>query len=240
MNTCKNCGNKFEGNYCSNCGQAANTHAINAHFVWHDIQHGLFHIHGGFFYTAIKLFIKPGYSIREYVRGARVRHFGPISMLILVGTLYGFLYHILHINVMKYAPHGIMDFDKLNEWVATHYSFITLFTIPFYSLFSFLIFKKQSYNFFEHIVLNCYLGAQRLSLHILALPLLYFAHNQGDINFVSGVLAVLDILLLFRGYVQFFNGMSKTKAFFYTAASYILATLTITILVSIFLAVMIT
>ena len=239
MNICKNCGNKFEGKYCSNCGQDAHTHFINGHYIWHDIQHGLLHIHKGFFYTAAQLFIRPGECIRGFIKGKRIQHFGPISMLILVGTLYGFLYHTLHVNVMKFAPHEIMDFDKLNEWVATHYAFITLFTIPFYALFSNLIFRKQGYNFYEHIVLNCYLAAQRLSFHILALPLFLFAKNQGEINFVSGVLTVLDILLLFRGYVQFFNGMTRTKAFFYTTVSYLLATFTIVTLFSIFLATMI-
>jgi hypothetical protein len=72
--TCKNCHQTYTGNYCNNCGQPADTHKINIHYLWHDIQHGLFHFDKGVTYTAKQLFTRPGHSIREFIEGKRVKH----------------------------------------------------------------------------------------------------------------------------------------------------------------------
>ena len=89
--TCKNCNQTFKGHYCNNCGQPADTHKINAHFLWHDIQHGLLHFDNGIPYSIKQLFIRPGHSIREFIEGKRVRHFKPLSLVAVLGALYGFL-----------------------------------------------------------------------------------------------------------------------------------------------------
>ncbi|MBC8155688.1 MAG: DUF3667 domain-containing protein [Bacteroidetes bacterium] len=77
---CQNCNSELNGNFCSHCGQSSNTHRLNFHFLWHDIQHGLLHIDKGILYTTKELFTRPGHSIREFLLGKRVKHFKPISL----------------------------------------------------------------------------------------------------------------------------------------------------------------
>jgi hypothetical protein len=86
--TCKNCHQVYTGHYCNNCGQSAETHKINAHFLWHDIQHGLLHFDEGILFSLRQLFTRPGHSIREFIDGKRVRHFKPISLVVVLATLY--------------------------------------------------------------------------------------------------------------------------------------------------------
>ena len=76
----KNCNHHFKGNFCSNCGQKAKTEKINFHFLWHDIQHGLFHFDSGILYTAKQLFTKPGMAIKEFIEGNRIKHFKPLLL----------------------------------------------------------------------------------------------------------------------------------------------------------------
>ncbi len=52
---CKNCGNHFNYEFCGHCGQTVDTHDINWHFLWHDIQHGLLHFEKGILYTTKEL-----------------------------------------------------------------------------------------------------------------------------------------------------------------------------------------
>lgn len=66
---CKNCDNTFEGNFCNNCGQSKDTHKLSMHYIWHDLQHGIFHFDNGIFYTIKNLLTKPGVSIREFIEG---------------------------------------------------------------------------------------------------------------------------------------------------------------------------
>ena len=91
--TCKNCNQSFEGHFCNNCGQSAKTHQINFQFLWHDIQHGLFHFDNGILYTSKQLFTRPGNTIREFIEGKQVRHFKPFSLVIVLATVYGLLIH---------------------------------------------------------------------------------------------------------------------------------------------------
>src|SRR5208283_4811746 len=100
---CLNCHHTLTGKYCSYCGQSAATHKINVHFLWHDIQHGLLHIDKGILYTTKELFTRPGHSIREFIEGKRVRHFKPISLVLVLAGIYGLLYHFFKINMFSHV-----------------------------------------------------------------------------------------------------------------------------------------
>ena len=52
--TCKNCDQTYSGHFCNNCGQSADTHKLNLHFILHDIQHAFFHFDEGVLFTAIE------------------------------------------------------------------------------------------------------------------------------------------------------------------------------------------
>lgn len=90
---CENRHHVFKGNYCNNCGQPAETHKINMHFLWHDIQHGLLHFDKGILYYLKQLFTRPGHSVREFIKGKKGKHFKPLSLVVFLAALYGFSYH---------------------------------------------------------------------------------------------------------------------------------------------------
>ena len=100
MITCKNCGYIFKGNFCNICSQSAATKRINFEFLWEDLEHGLLHYDKGLLYSLKKLFLKPGSAIQEYIQGKRVHHFRPISMVIVLATVYALIYHLGNINIL--------------------------------------------------------------------------------------------------------------------------------------------
>lgn len=131
---CKNCSNHFEGNFCNNCGQAANTHKLNMHFIWHDLQHGLFHFDNGIFYTIKQLLTRPGYTIREFIDGKRVRHFKPLSFIFVLATVYGVLYHLFINNLYNVKPINANEdvlsaYEKVIKWTTDHFAYSTLILI---------------------------------------------------------------------------------------------------------------
>ena len=192
--TCKNCNQTFKGHYCNNCGQPADTHRINAHFLWHDIQHGLLHFDNGIPYSIKQLFIRPGHSIREFIEGKRIRHFKPLSLVAVLGALYGFLYHYFHINLFQASTDLEIDFNDYNEWMATHFAWVTIATIPIYTIGTYIVFRKQGYNFVELFVLNTFKASQRLSVQILTFPILFRMQLRslpGQLSFRSVVQALL-------------------------------------------------
>ena len=223
--TCKNCDQNYSGHFCNNCGQPADTHKLNLHFILHDIQHAFFHFDKGVLFTAKELFTRPGNSIREFIEGKRVKHFKPISLVIILATLYGVLRHLFHFSVLdKKAVSEIqgVEYESLNEWISHHYYWIILLSIPMFSLASYLVFRKQGYNFIEHFVLNAYMASQRLILRIAIFPITkYYTESSYNKLFVD-ILMLMDIVLIFWTYITFFNNLSKIKAFIYSIFSYLL------------------
>lgn len=228
--TCKNCNQTFKGHYCNNCGQSADTHKINGHFLWHDIQHGLLHFDNGIPYSIKQLFIRPGHSIREFIEGKRVRHFKPLSLVVVLAALYGFLYHYFHIDLFRNSTDAEIDVADINEWMATHFSWIIIATIPIYTIGTFVVFRKQGYNFFELFVLNTFKASQRLFVQILTFPILLYLDSVHHAEKFSSITYLIGIILIFWTNIQFFNKISRTKAFFLTILSHLIFLVVFTII----------
>ncbi len=225
---CKNCQQQATGSFCSNCGQATSTHRMNFHFVVHDIQHGLLHFDKGLFYTIKELFTRPGHSIREYVEGKRVKHFKPISMIILLATIYGFLalyFKASVSDVMVMASGGndkaINTLSKFNNWINSHFVVYSLSMLPFLSISTYLVFKKQGYNFIEHFVLNAFLTGQIMVIQLALFPFTYFYNGTPIAILITGLISTLGFMLMMWGYVQFFNKLTTTKGLVLALMSYL-------------------
>ena len=225
--TCKNCGQTYTGHYCNNCGQPAATHQLNFHFLWHEIQHGLFHFDHGFSYSAKQLFTRPGHSIRDFIEGKRVKHFKPVSLVLLLATAYGFLYHYFDISfiTIKTEPSSetsIVDSVKFNEWVGSHYAWVVLLTIPLYTIGTSIAFKKQTYNLVEYFILNTFKASQRLIISIALFPLLYYYNGTNTMRTLSFIIYLIDVVLIYWTNAQFFNKLSLKRTLLLTFLSQIL------------------
>ena len=225
--TCKNCHQTFKGHYCSNCGQTAETHKLNLHFIWHDIQHGLFHFDSGLLYTAKQLFTRPGHSIREFIEGKRIKHFKPISLVMVLATAYIASIHLLHIDLFAKSSETVISDSPINieqfrEWLTSHFAWITLLSVPLHTFGTAICFRNQGYNFIEYFVLNTYKAAQKLYVSILFIPLLYHYSGTPTVEILSKILLIIDFVLYFWTNVQFFNRLSKTTTFFLTLLTHLI------------------
>lgn len=84
---CATCGTRFEGNYCPRCGQSAKIgrYSFKKAFllfldVWGVGNRGMFR-------SIRDLILRPGYMIRDYLRGMQMAYFPPFKMLFLLCTL---------------------------------------------------------------------------------------------------------------------------------------------------------
>ena len=84
---CATCGTRFEGNYCPRCGQSARIgrYSFKKAFllfldVWGVGNRGMFR-------SIRDLLFRPGYMIRDYLRGMQMAYFPPFKMFFLLFTL---------------------------------------------------------------------------------------------------------------------------------------------------------
>jgi hypothetical protein len=233
---CLNCNAAIAGEYCSRCGQSANTHKINLHYLWHDIQHGLFHVDKGILFTTKELFTRPGNTIREFLQGKRVNHFKPISLVVILAGLYSLLSHYFGINMLAnyYELKGSgVGFDKIkaavdnvSEWVSQHYAVMTLMQIPAFSVGTYIFFKKAGYNFIEHLVINSFIAGQKLILHIVTFPIYYWFNKTTVSRPVDQTIAVIGYALAFWTIFQLFNQINYFNRFWRTFFSFLISFVT--------------
>ena len=237
--TCKNCNQHFKGNYCNNCGQAASTGRLNFDSIWEDIKYGLFHFNHKIVFTTRQLFYRPGHAIRDYIEGKRLDYFKPISFLLLLASVYALLNHYFHIQFIMEGSSDHSVFNRLgleesNEWIINHFGWLALLGVPIYSVVTFFIFRKQGYNFIEHLVTTSFLAAQRYLFLIAVFPVLYYVGTGPYRRLYGWVTLFIEFLLMMWVYLQFFKDLPKGKTFLLLLASYVLIML-ITLLVLVLL-----
>jgi hypothetical protein len=216
---CQNCNTALQGKYCSNCGQSSDTHKIDVHYLWHDIQHGLLHLDKGILFTTKELFTRPGYSIREFLEGKRVKHFKPISLVLVLAGIYGLLFHFFKINILanyivasgtdEKVNHINEVIKNMSEWTGQHYSILALLQIPIFTIGTYLCFRKSGFNFAEHLIINTFLVGQRLILHIITFPLYYFSNGTPMLIAADKIITMIGYALAFWALIQLFKYQSK-------------------------------
>lgn len=238
--SCLNCNAAIHGNNCSHCGQKADTHKINIHYLWHDVQHGLMHMDKGICYTIKELFTNPGNAIRLFIEGKRVNHFKPVSLVLVLAGLYGFLSHYFHVNMLANNIHVSgsgekynevkENIDRLTDWIAGHYSIMALLQIPLFSVGTYIAFYRAGYNFVEHLVVNAFTTAQRLTLHLATFSLYYLFNATPTLRIVAGIVDLAGYLLMTVTLIQLFNKFSTSQRIMRSVISMVISLLIISLL----------
>lgn len=194
MIDCKNCGIAFDGKFCPNCSQKADTHRLTlAHFA-HDATHAVTHTDKGILLLIKAMFTKPGLVGREYVEGKRKKYFSPITFLLIMMAIQVFvvkktdLYAKFTREVQKTfeefvqkSPNAMNDFnkrmnkaDKQASVMTDNNKLVTVIFIPLLSVLTWLFFKKSKFNYAENLVFNVLINAQMIVwfLLICVIPLL--------------------------------------------------------------------
>lgn len=212
--TCLNCNRQLIENYCQNCGQKSTTHRYSLkHFIEHDIIHGVWHVDKGILFTIKELFTRPGHSVREFVQGKRINLFNFISLIVLLLATSSFLGHYTHVKMTDLMPESSKAMMSPVEKFATEYpKLVLVITIPIYSLFSFIWFRKTKLNFTEHLVLNSYKTSGELVIGLLFTALAIFNTNIKTLIIVYYFFVVFSSLIYsIWFYYQFFSKYEYSK-----------------------------
>lgn len=202
---CKNCSSHYRGNFCSQCGQSAKVKKINASYFLHDIPHSIFHIDSGFFYTLKALITKPGFALKEYLSGKRVKHFRPFGFVVIMSSICTLLIKLFNYftnQLYKTNNKGsVIAFD--GNFFEKYPSLLIFLMIPILSIITWLFFRKKIYNYWEHFLINTYLAAY-VNVFFLALSIYqffkYFFTETYQVSFTP-------FMFLFMGYYGFAFGV---------------------------------
>lgn len=207
--------------FCSNCKQNIKPKRIDGRYILHEIEHVL-HFDRGILYTIKELLIRPGENIKNFISENRSRLVKPVIFIIITSLIYTFVNHFFHIEQSYIKIDGKKDLqlNAIDNWVQSHYGYANIIMGGFIAFWLKIFFKKYDYNFFEILILLCFiLGMEMLMFSV-------FAIIEGLTKYHLMQIAAVIVFVYFSWAVgQFFD---KTKVMSYIKAliSYILGMIT--------------
>jgi hypothetical protein len=223
--TCKNCTNEVTHNFCPNCGQPSTLKRIDGHYITHEIEHVL-HFDRGILFTVRELFINPGQNIRDYLSENRSRLVKPVVFIILTSLIYTIINHFFHIEegYVKYDGLEKTALVKIFGWFQANYGYMNIVTGMFIAVWLKVFFKKNDYNFFELLIMLCFV------LGITMLIFAFFAIIEGITHIkLFKIAGILGFIYLIWAIGSFFD-KKKIANYLKALASYLLGMLTFLIL----------
>ncbi|HLO82573.1 MAG TPA: DUF3667 domain-containing protein [Chitinophagaceae bacterium] len=159
MKTCKNCGKKSDGNYCSHCGQKLALERISLHYIVHEIFHFFTHLEKGFLFTTVHLLTNPGTTAINYIEGKRKPYQPPVSYFLVWITIYLLsLYGLEKI----FGENRVIDYENYfgpgasTRYAISHLSIVLTTVAPFQALYIYLLAARPRLNYFETLVTVIY------------------------------------------------------------------------------------
>lgn len=154
---CKNCNREVNSKFCPDCGHPTSLKRIDGHYVVHEIEHVL-HFERGILFTIRDLVTNPGQNIRNYLTENRSRLVKPIIFIIVTSIIYTLCNHFFHFEdgYVKYLDSKKSTTTEIFKWVQGHYGYANLILGIFIALWTKLFFKKHNFNFFEILILLCF------------------------------------------------------------------------------------
>lgn len=125
-----------------------------------------------------------------------------------------------------------MQLNTINHWVQSHYGYSNIIMGGFIAFWLKIFFKKYDYNFFEILILLCFiLGMEMLMFSV-------FAIFEGVTKYPLMQIAAVIVFVYFSWAVGQFFDKSRIASYFKALVSYILGMITFGISIAILGAIM--
>ncbi|MBQ2493465.1 MAG: DUF3667 domain-containing protein [Bacteroidales bacterium] len=112
IHKCSNCSLEYEGNFCPRCGQKASTSRLTPKNLLGGTLEVWDFNNKSVLGTIIELFHRPGYFIRDYLKGHRAAYYAPIKLLFLLCVIYAIEVQTGIIKTKKTKPDTQSTIEK--------------------------------------------------------------------------------------------------------------------------------
>ena len=155
---CKNCETEVIQNYCPNCGTPVVLKRINGQYILKEIS-SVLNFDRGILYTIRELLLRPGKNIQTFVLEDRNRLVKPIIFIIITSLIYTLAQQFLHFEDGYVNAGGFEESATTNifGWIQKNYGYANIIMAIFIAGWIKVFFRKYEYNFFEILILLCFL-----------------------------------------------------------------------------------
>ena len=154
---CKKCTHEFVGKFCPECGLAVHFDRIDRAYILKEIS-SVLNFDKGFLYSVKELLIRPGESVRHFIKEDRARLVKPIIFILVSSLLYmlankWFHFEDGYVNIQTISE---TTSAKMLHWLQNNYGYGNIIMGFFIAFWIQMMFRKYDYNFFEVLILLCF------------------------------------------------------------------------------------
>lgn len=174
---CLNCGTEFQGKFCPECGQSADTGKYTPRFLIDNLMAALSGRDGSIWFSVKSLFTRPGTMMVDNLNGKRKRYLSPFPMLFMVLTLYVLISALMNASVVdllikdEVEPPTEATIDDYFSYEATrlvqnglkfyynHHTLCIILTLPLALIAARVCYGKKNrkrYNWAEYAIVIVY------------------------------------------------------------------------------------
>lgn len=196
MNSCKNCNEPHDWDYCPKCGQPAQLKRIDGQYMIQEIA-DFFFANKGMVYTIKRVLMNPGTSVKQFLTEDRHRFVKPITFLIITSLLYSLINYFFKVevdNLVFKTP--LLKIDMGNtvvygmevtfRWMAENYGYSLVLIGLLMAFWLRIFFKRYGYNLFEIFILMCFVSGISTLIFSVGIILQRFT-NLEIINNIAGL-----------------------------------------------------
>ncbi len=221
---CLNCGHIALKKHCPKCGQKTSTHRFTLASVFdYAVLNAYLSLNAGLLFTVKELFLRPGKTVFEYLKGKRTKYINAFSFFLVALALSVFLRSFDDTAQSEFAKYDL--FEQYPRFAQT-------LLIPFLALTSFLFNKKARLYFAEHLVIATYVLSMQLLIEVL-FSLLELLSNNTVASFIAGISHLLFggyfLLYYYQVFVKF--GVKKKRSVFYSLLIFLLFFIIVSLLI---------
>ena len=210
--SCKSCNTEYSGIFCPSCGQKL----ITKRFTVRDGVSNLFGVvlnfDRGLWPTLIGLITKPGKVIRDYLSGITIPYYHPfrfiflmLSISVILMTFTGIYDYIQGDFSESFTGQRIPETTQILIGVMNSYMNILIsLSVPILAFGSWLFFRKQGYNYAEHLIITSYAYGLTVFLGVIFIPIYYISKNLYVA--LSSLSLLISISFFIYVYISLFKG----------------------------------
>jgi hypothetical protein len=218
---CKNCKTEITQNYCPKCGHPAILKRIDGQYIFQEIRNVL-NFEKGFLFTIRELAVNPGKSIINFLNEDRNRLVKPIVFLIVSSLIYTILNNFFHFEESYINFPDNKEFVTLAifKWVQGNYGYANIIMAFFIGIWLNIFFKKYQFNFFEILIVLCFVMGMGMLIYSV------FGILQG-LTHIKSMQVALIVGFFYTTFAvgQFFD-KRKLMSYFKAFIAYLLGTIT--------------
>lgn len=181
-------GNKASNENCPNCGHSYQVKRIDGKYILSELG-SIFNFEKGILFTVKELLIRPGKNIRTFILNDRNVLTKPVLYVVLCSLAYTLLQEVLMFDdgYVAYSFDDATTTSFLFNWVSSNYGYANLIMALFIAMWLRLMFRKNSFNLFEILILLCFvMGTGMLIFSIIGVIDSMFSAQILDKGFLLG------------------------------------------------------